>query len=226
MLSMPNVREMQFGGEIIHLHPSAALYFPQYKTLVVSDLHLEKGSFLGQTGAPVPLYDTLDTLLRLKQLLDDYQPAQVILLGDTFHDRSALERLPAKECEILLSMAQSIPNWWWVAGNHDADLKLNLPGQACRTLRVGNLNLSHEPVSGLTPLVVGHFHPKTTTSIAGHKIKGKVFIHDQSLLIMPAFGSYTGGLLTDHPVYTKLFSGRPDQYVIVNNKIWKTVPSR
>jgi uncharacterized protein len=221
MPSTRNTREILFGGERLWLDPAAALYLPDHGTLIVSDLHLEKGSFLSQTGAPVPLYDTLETLQQLAMLHDHYKPEQVVLLGDTFHDRKALQRLPEQERELLHTLAASTARWVWVTGNHDPDLNLDLPGQTCTHHKVGGLNLAHEPVPDMAPQVVGHFHPKIITHISGHKVKGKVFIHDKSLFVLPSFGTYTGGLLTTHSVYRQHFRSATTQLMILNDKIWK-----
>lgn len=221
MQSHRNQREITFGGETLWLDPAAAVYLPEYSTLVVSDLHLEKGSFLSQTGAPVPLYDTLDTLLHLQNLIAHYQPRQVILLGDTLHDRRALQRLPAKERDILQALVSSVPDWCWVSGNHDADIEVDIPGRTCNIVHFGNLTLSHEPVNGITPLIIGHFHPKIVTHIAGHKVKGKVFMFNESLLILPSFGSYTGGLLTTNSVFNQYLKGEITKYIIIKERIFK-----
>ncbi|RYD50607.1 MAG: ligase-associated DNA damage response endonuclease PdeM [Sphingobacteriales bacterium] len=215
-----NAKEVLFAGERLWLDPASALYLPDHATLIVSDLHLEKGSFLAQSGAPVPLYDTLDTLLQLKNLLDHYRPRQVVLLGDTFHDHQALQRLPGPERDMLVAMIADVPHWHWVAGNHDANIDLNLPGTPCQIVHIGGLSLSHEPLAGVAPLIVGHFHPKTVSRIGGHKVKGKVFIMDNNLLILPSFGSYTGGLQTNNPVFKAYFQTRPRQFLILRNKIW------
>ncbi|PZP40256.1 MAG: ligase-associated DNA damage response endonuclease PdeM [Pseudomonas fluorescens] len=221
MPSNRNTREISFGGERLWLDPAAAVYMPDHATLIVSDLHLEKGSFLSQTGAPVPLYDSVETLLNLKSLVEYYKPQQVVLLGDTFHDRHALARLPETQRELLHGLSLSVTGWFWVAGNHDPDLNLDLPGVTTTQHRVGNLHLSHEPVKGFDPLVVGHFHPKISTHIQGHKVKGKVFISDPGLLILPAFGTYAGGLLTTHSIYKEYFRVTPTQFMILRDKIWK-----
>lgn len=221
MPSTRNTREVMFGGERLWLDPAAAVYMPDHETLIVSDLHLEKGSFLNQTGAPVPLYDSVETLLKLKSVVEHYEPKQVVLLGDTFHDRHALVRLPDPQRELLHDLALSTSRWLWVAGNHDPELNLDLPGRTATQHNVGNLYLSHEPVKDLNPLVVGHFHPKLSTHIQGHKVKGKVFIYDSGLLILPAFGTYAGGLLTTHSIYKEYLRSAPTQFMILRDKIWK-----
>jgi len=61
---------------------SGALYWPGEATLLVADLHLEKGSAHAERGSFLPPYDTRQTLMRLAEVIDRYEPARVIALGD------------------------------------------------------------------------------------------------------------------------------------------------
>ena len=65
---------------------SGALYWPAKRTLLVADLHLEKGSAYAERGSLLPPYDTRQTLMRLAEVIDRYEPARVIALGDSLHD--------------------------------------------------------------------------------------------------------------------------------------------
>src|SRR5690349_21695851 len=66
---------------------SGALYWPGERTLLVADLHLEKGSAYAERGnSMLPPYDTRQTLTRLAEVIDRYEPARVIALGDSVHD--------------------------------------------------------------------------------------------------------------------------------------------
>ena len=72
---------------------SGAVFWPAEKTLLVADLHLEKGSAYASRGAMLPPYDTRETLTRLAEVIDRYEPDRVIALGDSFHDNGAAERM-------------------------------------------------------------------------------------------------------------------------------------
>src|SRR6478736_9240049 len=80
---------------------SGALFWQEQRLLVVSDLHLEKGSSFAARGVLLPPYDTIATLSRLAAVIARHDPRQVIALGDSFHDRDAHERLPAPDREAL-----------------------------------------------------------------------------------------------------------------------------
>jgi metallophosphoesterase superfamily enzyme len=68
---------------------SGALWLPQERTLVVADLHLEKGSAYAARGVFLPPYDSAATLAALPPRSCVHAPARVIALGDSFHDRAA-----------------------------------------------------------------------------------------------------------------------------------------
>src|SRR6187399_1817863 len=95
-----------------------ALHWPDEGLLVVSDLHLEKGSSYARRGQLLPPYDTHATLDRLTLLLRRYQPRLVIALGDSFHDEDGSARLPISELARLRGMTEA-HRFIWVQGNHD-----------------------------------------------------------------------------------------------------------
>ena len=61
---------------------SGALFWEEQRLLVVSDLHLEKGSSFAARGVLLPPYDTVATLSRLAAVIARHDPRQVIALGD------------------------------------------------------------------------------------------------------------------------------------------------
>ena len=63
------VIQLNFCGEICELWADGALYLPSHNTLVVSDLHFEKGH-AQSTAAPLPRYDTDMTLSKLLEIVD------------------------------------------------------------------------------------------------------------------------------------------------------------
>jgi hypothetical protein len=51
--------------------------------------------------------------------------------------------------------------------------------------------------------VSGHFHPKLRLRVRGKQVARRCFIGTETKLILPAFGSLTGGLDVDHPEITR-----------------------
>ena len=86
---------------------SGALFWEEQRLLVVSDLHLEKSSSFAARGVLLPPYDTVATLGRLAAVIARHDPRMVIALGDSFHDRTAHERLSESDRDALSAMQAS-----------------------------------------------------------------------------------------------------------------------
>ena len=175
--------------------PSGALYWPAVKTLVVADLHLEKGSAYAAKGVMLPPYDTRATLGELQRLIRRYTPARVVCLGDSFHDTGAADRIAPADREMLVRLMDGV-DWVWVLGNHDPAIPSVLGGRAVTEVAEGRLVLRHAPAGAvLSPgEIVGHFHPKACVTTSAGRVVAPCFAHDGRRMVMPAFGAYAGGL--------------------------------
>ena len=183
---------------------SGALYVPDYETLIISDLHLEQGSSLARRGAHVPPFDTAVTLALLETVVSAAQPKRLIFLGDSFHDGEGETRLEESHLKNLRALTQN-HDTIWIIGNHDPQPPQNLGGQGAESLALGPLTLRHEPTRRLDSQleIAGHLHPGCGINQRGRRIYGKCFVSDDTRLIMPAFGAYTGGL----SITSKAFHG-------------------
>ncbi|MCX5518035.1 ligase-associated DNA damage response endonuclease PdeM [Kaistia defluvii] len=185
-----------------------ALWWPEERTLVVADLHLEKGSSFARRGQMLPPYDTMATLQRLATILARLAPSRVIALGDSFHDRNAGDRLNAADRASLRAMTASA-EWIWIAGNHDPDPPRDLGGWATSELSIGPLTFRHEPRPGAqTGEIAGHLHPSARLVGRGRSIRRRCFAADGRRLILPAFGALAGGLNVLDAAFRPLFDGR------------------
>jgi DNA ligase-associated metallophosphoesterase len=173
---------------------SGALYVPGEETVLVADMHLEKGSAAAAQGTLLPPYDTRQTLMRLAEVIDRYEPARVIALGDSLHDTDAATRMAVQDLEILHIM-QERREWIWVTGNHDPQIARGLGGRTCSELELCGLSLRHQPTpGGVTHEIAGHMHPAARLSMYGYSIRRPCFVANGRRLVMPAFGAYAGGL--------------------------------
>src|SRR3546814_13291035 len=73
--------QLTLNGASLVADLSGALWWPDRRTLVVADLHLEKGSGYAARGRFLPPYDTAATLGRLETAARRFRPARVICLG-------------------------------------------------------------------------------------------------------------------------------------------------
>ena len=180
------------GTELI-ADPSGALHWPDEETLIVSDLHFEKGSAYARRGVFLPPYDTRATLKALWAAAAHYKPRRVISLGDSFHDAWGSERIAAHDRETLDALIAG-REWIWVLGNHDPATPRELGGEAVHEFMLGALTFRHEPTPGAIGEVAGHLHPCATVGTKLRRLRRRCFAFDGLRLIMPAFGAYTGGL--------------------------------
>ncbi|MCF8481317.1 MAG: ligase-associated DNA damage response endonuclease PdeM [Rhodospirillum sp.] len=201
---------MMVNGARLLPDPSGALYWPGERALIVADMHLEKGSAMaGRTGQLVPPLDSRATLAKLKPLVRRHDPKVVICLGDAFHDGAAAARLGGEETSLLRSLTQG-RDWVWITGNHDPVPPEHLGGRGMAELTLGPLTFRHQAVRGGGLRVgrgeiSGHYHPKASLTVNGQRLVRPCFITDQSRLILPAFGAYTGGLDVWEPAIQGLF---------------------
>ncbi len=205
--------QVRVNGETCVLRCSGALWLPDHRTLVASDLHLEKGSAFAANGQMLPPYDSPATLDRLEAEMSALMPARVVLLGDSFHDRRAVDRLTPQDHQRLNRLAGAT-EWVWLEGNHDLEALSgaldHLPGAVVTTLRIGALVLIHEPQDQPQPgEVAGHLHPAVRVAAHGRGVRRPCFVTDGNRIIMPAFGAFTGGLDVTDPVVANLFAIPP-----------------
>jgi len=126
----------EVNGERVLLDCAGAAFWPAERTLILADIHFEKGSSLARNGALLPPYDTRTTLRRLAALMASYAPARVIALGDSFHDGEAAERLDGDERAMLAHLV-SATEWIWIEGNHDPHPPQWLGGSVTAELAIG-----------------------------------------------------------------------------------------
>ncbi len=173
---------------------AGALYWPDERLLLVSDLHLEKGSAFAKRGVLLPPYDTAATLARLARLVERYAPRLVVALGDSFHDDHGPLRMSSSD-HAALKILQRGRDWIWIAGNHDPDLPDGVGGQHADVLALGPLTFRHEPSEQPGEgEIAGHLHPVARVAQRGRAMSRRCFASDGRRIVMPAFGAYAGGL--------------------------------
>lgn len=215
------VCEVQFAGEHMLLDAQKALVWPAQSLLIVADLHIEKGSFLAAAGHAIPCYDTLDTLQRLRRLIEQYRPQELICLGDSFHDAAAHHRMSENNKTTLRELINTVDHWHWVAGNHDPNIPAELPGLTHSGLTRRNILFTHQIAATEQAQIAGHYHPKLKIRVNGQRLAGPCFVHDQQTMILPSFGSYTGGLDTSDEAIDGQFQQPPQHYLIYRDRVWK-----
>jgi DNA ligase-associated metallophosphoesterase len=208
--------EIRVAGVSLVADLAGALYWPEEGALIVSDLHLEKGSAFAARGVLMPPYDTAATLEALGSVIARYAVRMVIALGDNFHDGGGPARLAATD-RARLHELQRGRDWIWIAGNHDPDPGEGIGGVFARALALGPLSFRHEPTEGgrdgsrgesfgeSCGEISGHLHPAARIHQRGRTQTRKCFATDGERLVMPAFGAFTGGLNIRNAAFLKVF---------------------
>ena len=199
----------QIGGAEALLRATGALWLAAARTLVVADLHFEKGSAYAARGQMLPPYDTAETLRRLAVEVDALAPAAIVFLGDSFHDGEGETRMAESDTAALVALALG-RTLIWVVGNHDADGPAALPGDVVETVVIEGLTLRHEPHDGpQAGEAAGHLHPCARVAGPGRSVRRACFVTDGARIVLPAFGAYAGGLNVLDAAFAGLFASPP-----------------
>lgn len=217
---------LTLAGQSLLADKSGALYWPDERTLVVADLHFEKASHVAARGLGFPPpYDTRATLARLAKVVYAYNPVTVIALGDSLHDVQGAERMNEADLATLAEL-QDGRSWWWVTGNHDPEIPEVLGGHATPALSLGGVAFRHEPTCHDRAEVAAHFHPAARVAVAGSVIRRPCFVSNGRSLILPAFGSFTGGLNVLDDAFAPIFGSGGLQVWVIGHEGVYPVASR
>ncbi|MDN3595733.1 ligase-associated DNA damage response endonuclease PdeM [Zunongwangia endophytica] len=167
-------------------------YWEEQQALLVADVHLGKISHFRKNGSAVPQTAILKNFDRLNESVAQFQPKQIIFLGDLFH--SALNSewnlfenwLQQQQAEVIL-----------IAGNHDIISPLHydeLGVKIHQELNIDNFRLTHHPEEQEDSFnICGHIHPGyRLVGLGKQHLKLKCFFRSERQLILPAFGEFTG----------------------------------
>ena len=211
------------GAELL-ADAAGVLIWPARATLIVADLHLEKGSSLARKGTLLPPYDTRATLARLATAIRIHRPKRVICVGDSFHDAAGSSRLDAEDRSALAALIDGV-EWIWITGNHDPGPPSGLGGAVADGLVDGPLSFRHEAEeTGKPGEISGHYHPVARLRVKGRTVSGRCFVNDGARIVLPAFGAYTGGLDVRAPDLRRLFARRFEVALLQARRVWR-IPS-
>ena len=208
-----------FGGHALGAHASGAVHWPARGALLVADLHFEKASWFAMRGQMLPPYDSLATLAEIEALVAATGAREVWCLGDSFHDVGGCDRLP-EEAQRRLRALTAATSWTWITGNHDPQILDRCGGEVATEATVDGLVLRHEadprePACELS----GHFHPKLRVRVRGRQVARRCFVATPTKLILPAFGSLTGGLDATHREIRRAVGGAAEALLPVEDRM-------
>ena len=212
---------MSLAGRRLTALPSGALWDAGAATLCVSDLHLGKSDRIARrAGLMLPPYDSRATLDRLAEEVTRCDPRVVVCLGDSFDDLASADALDA-DCQASLLRLQAGRRWIWIEGNHDPG-PVAIGGTHLAEIALAPLMFRH--IAGPAPRgeVSGHYHPKARITARGRSLSRRCFLVDDIRLILPAYGTYTGGLSSHDAVLASLMG--PEARAILIGPVPVAVP--
>jgi DNA ligase-associated metallophosphoesterase len=208
-----------FAGETFFASAEGALFWPSQDALLVADLHLEKASWYARFGQFLPPYDSEATLSALAGEVERTGAQRLFCLGDSFHDAFGCERLPQQARALLTELTGKL-DWTWIVGNHDPGFADHCGGTLVEEVEIAGIVLRHEAVrADPRPEMSGHFHPKLRVNLKGRHVSRRCFVVSPSKVILPAFGSLTGGLDARHPEILGSVGGNAAALVPVSDRL-------
>ncbi len=216
-----NGYDFEFAGARLTALGSGALFWPGQSLLCVSDLHLGKSERRARLGdATLPPYETQDTLTRLETNLRATGANTVICLGDSFDDEAAARALPEAE-KLWIASLQAGRKWIWIEGNHDPG-PVDMGGTHLGEVRIDSLTFRHVASSSESGEISGHYHPKVALPTRHRRITRPAFLIDETRIILPAFGTYTGGLRSSDAVLQRLMG--PQAVAVLTGQVPHPLP--
>ncbi|HEV2840725.1 MAG TPA: metallophosphoesterase [Chthoniobacterales bacterium] len=167
-----------------------ALFHQAERWLAVADLHFGYELSQRAAGRLVPMWGMASISERLMQLINEYRPRQLIVLGDLVHDKTSAPEA-AQLLEDLAVHCEPIV----VAGNHDRQLRGKV--EMVESWETERFHFHHghcaaEPSNRIQ--IIGHHHPAgTITDGAGLRLKCPAFVQQARCWIMPAFSPWASG---------------------------------
>ena len=194
---MRRIKDVELNGQHLQLLPERAVFWSRERMLIIADPHFGKAQIFRDSGIPIPRGTTATDIDRLSHLLQQYQPEELLVIGDLMHGR--IDRPQAFD--------QAVASWrrrWrgtrisLVTGNHDRRAGPSLSAfrldRIVDQLIVDPFVFNHKPERKFRPYVIaGHYHPAVTVFGKAHqKDTLPCFCFGEKRALLPAFGSFTG----------------------------------
>ncbi len=172
------------------------MFWQERRMLILADLHLGKSATFRARGVPVPAGTTARDLTRLSDLVRSFDPQTLLIVGDLFHAQESGPSIDLlrdwRDQHAGLDVAI-------VSGNHDRHVDPAAIASAvrvCDRLHIEEgVCFSHAPLEAPTmPTICGHIHPAVRLAdFDGSGVNVPCFVVDPMQIILPSFGSFTGG---------------------------------
>jgi len=169
-------------------------------TAVLGDLHLGYESALEEEGMYIPRMNTESIRDAMNNVLSEYEPKRVVLLGDIKHDFKRSKREARAEVIRIMDLLAEAADVIVVKGNHDNFLQNILSDiglTAVDYVDMGGFRMEHGHIdSRVRPVIIGHEHP--SVRIPGEMsggLKIHCFVHQKKdgVIVLPPFSPFSAG---------------------------------
>ena len=207
------------------LHPERALIWPARRTLIIADPHFGKDDVFRRAGIALPRGPAIADLQRLTTLLEAHACERLVVLGDFLHAAThvgdgflhafAIWRRAHTELSVEV-----------IAGNHDRREQKEKWSNAVRWLSAPVIDapfvFAHEPMGHAEGYVLaGHIHPVRRMPGKNRKLRVPVFWQKEDCLVMPSFGSFTGGATIEPQAGEKLYAAAPERVIPLSDRSFR-----
>ena len=217
----------------IVLLPGRAAFLPQTSTVVCSDIHLGKAATFRHAGMAIPEGSAQHDLQRLTGIVQTCRARRLLITGDLFHARSGCTQQVLDEFSVFCEQVSLSHNTEvvLVLGNHEQSL-----GNKFRPHEIGikrcekeiieppfrfiHDHQSHFDAQPDYFTIAGHVHP--TVTIKGHsgdRLTCRCFATTGTTLLLPAFGSFTGGHTIRPSNLTRIWLAQIDGVLPIANAL-------
>ena len=210
---------IKFANEDFYAYPNNALYWKRLNIIIVADLHLGKSISFAKQKQFLPPYDTKETLQKLFNCINEFKPSKLIIVGDLLHDQFSVQSFQ-KIDHHNLSNSTKKTEFIWVKGNHDSNVEINGFTKVL-DYKVDDIIFNHIPIKTTNFQICGHYHPKAKILHRGKSIYKATFVHNDKLLILPSFGTLTGGLNINQEPLRDLLGKSIKLFPVGNRKVYK-----
>jgi len=213
--------ELHWGTHVLLLLPQKALFLPEQRILVIADLHAGKITHFRKAGILMPADASGRDLDILAMLCDTFQPQIVLFLGDLFHsdfnsEWFTLERFMHQYGHIRFILTR---------GNHDILPDFIFGDSAIEVVDVfrtaENILFTHHPMETVPAghvNIAGHVHPGCVLrGGARQQFRLPCFCLHDAVLLLPAFGSFTGLHVIQPAPGIRLFPVLQDEVIALKN---------
>jgi DNA ligase-associated metallophosphoesterase len=208
------IMKVEVQGEILELLPERAFFWAERSLLGLSDVHLGKAESLQRMGLPIPSGSHHLDLRRMTALIEKYNPRQILILGDWIH------RSDSWTPEIIYDLQDFFDRhrnrlWTLLLGNHERGSHPYLE-QLPIELIDGHLDMGpftfthgHLPKQSARYRIEGHVHPVITLCDGPLKMRFPCFVLKPKVMLIPSFGTLTGGFETKLQPEARIFAAGP-----------------